>query len=623
MAAIEQRIDLQSPIDRLLNRIAESFKGAVPAEATVKIHLEPTPLQEVEASLGRNKDASTAGSSSAKVTGDDAYVEKKSAAATGEIDKAFQRIEAMATRIGYLMQKIEGGKDATGNAAQELERLRNSLEKVADKGKEAANAMGDSGMAGKIDEAAEAAGQGKGGRASGGASVGDLQSMMNNPIGALKNQLMQKFAGPLSEVLGANMGTLISGGLGVGGTALAAGLGAAALAGGAMVGWKMNTAWAGEAAGDAQAALRDARISNSVGQNFDLRGQTFDSRRVGANILTKNGQSLDNSEVRTVLQGMGIGLDNFKGDAIESAMKQSRTALSIGVGTDQIASMVGAAVRSGAVGRDDNKVNAYLAEIAGATKESAKYGVASAEKLAVLASLNAKTQQESGMVSSAQSKLNLQASSALEASGQAPLAGQSGAQVLSDMAGSGSDDARAREMGFMLDEKGDLLPEWKSKMQANPYLVKMYNDFGGGRGGAVMVARALLDIEGNRSAVNQRAIRSLRSAGMNGMNAAQIMGVNVNSSRSAMVAYGGAEANDILTQGTPTDGRDILGDVNSPRGKEQATAHSLVAQKQQSQESRKTGMDFEAAESIIETNHQVSSAMTNLTNWLSVNVNVR
>jgi hypothetical protein len=390
-----------------------------------------------------------------------------------------------------------------------------------------------------------------------------------------------------------------------------------------MVGWKMNTAWAGEAAGDAQAALRDARISNSVGQNFDLRGQTFDSRRVGANILTKNGQSLDNSEVRTVLQGMGIGLDNFKGDAIESAMKQSRTALSIGVGTDQIASMVGAAVRSGAVGRDDNKVNAYLAEIAGATKESAKYGVASAEKLAVLASLNAKTQQESGMVSSAQSKLNLQASSALEASGQAPLAGQSGAQVLSDMAGSGSDDARAREMGFMLDEKGDLLPEWKSKMQANPYLVKMYNDFGGGRGGAVMVARALLDIEGNRSAVNQRAIRSLRSAGMNGMNAAQIMGVNVNSSRSAMVAYGGAEANDILTQGTPTDGRDILGDVNSPRGKEQATAHSLVAQKQQSQESRKTGMDFEAAESIIETNHQVSSAMTNLTNWLSVNVNVR
>jgi hypothetical protein len=624
-------MDFMSPVQALLARIGDSFKSAIPAEATVKIHVDATPLQEVDASLGRNKDLSAAGSASAKVSDGDIAVDKKSTAATSEIDKAFQRIEAMATRIGYLMQKVESGKDATGNAAQELERLRNSLEKVAEKGKDAANSIGDEGMAGKLEAAAEAAGQGKGGKASS-ASLGDMQSIMNNPMGMLKNQLMQKFGAPIAEALGMNVGTLFSGA--GGGSALGIGLGASAgaLAAGAGIGWKMNTGWAGEASGDAQAALRDARLSNSMG-NFDLRGETFNKAgfgsegRVHANMLTKNGQSLDNAEVRSVLQGMGIavGSDGFKGDAIESAMKQSRVAQGIGTSTDQIAAMVGAAIRSGAVGRDENKVNTYLQEIAGATKESAKYGVATAEKLAVIASLNQKSVQESGMLSSASSRLNMGASNALDASGQAPLQGSSGQQALSSLAGAGGDDQKAREAGFMMDAEGNLLPEYMAMVKADPYLMAMYNDFGGGKGGATMAAIALLDQGVVRAGVNQRAIRSLRGQGMNGMLAGRVMGTGGSTSAQTKGIYGiaGPDVKDIISNPLATANGDYLADVNSAKGKEQANAASLVNARQQADEQRKTGMDFAAAESIVRTNDEVSSAMKQLTNWLSTNVNVR
>jgi hypothetical protein len=625
MAAIEQRIDLQSPIDRLLARIADSFKGAVPAEATVKIHLEPTPLQEVEASLGRNKDASSSGSLAAKVAGEEGVdASKKNSSAAAEVEKVFNRIETMATRIGYLMQKIESGKDVTGNAATELERLRNSLEKVAEKGKDAAHSLGDAGLADKVERAAEAAGEGHGGKA-GKASVGDLQQMMNDPVGALKNKMMQRFAAPIAELLGSNIGTLFSGGAGAG--MLAGGLAASAgaLATGGMIGWKMNTGWAGKAAGDAQAALRDDRISNSIGSNFDLRGLTFNASRSGANLDTKDGQSLNSAEVRDVLQGMGIGVDNLKNadgghEVINTAMRISRNAQGIGVGTDQLASIVGAAVKSGAVAQDVNKMNAYLSEIAGATKEAAKHGVTSAEKLQVIASLNQKTVAETGLLTSSGSRMNMQASAALEATGQAGLKGGMGATMLGQMAGSGDDTSRAREIGELMGEDGDLKPEYKRMVMDDPALAKLYAELG-----PVMAANALLDNGSLRAGVNQRMVRNMVKGGMSSLQASRIVGVKTGSlSKDARTAAGFLDANDIQSQTlTPEGDAFNKGNVNAVRNLERSDAQSLVSSAQQGEENRKTGMTYAAADSIMRTNHEVSVAMTKLTNWLSEHVNVR
>ena len=253
MAGIEQRMDLLSPLQGLMQKIGDSLKQALPQEATVKIELETTPLQEVEASIDRMKVGPPTSASSALSPGGhagDSQASPNMSVAQEEFDRAMQRIDAIGSRLGYLLSKIAEGKDATGNAAVEAERLRDSLQKVADKGREAAKSLGNEGLASKIDEAEKAAGQGKGGSSSEqGVNVGNLMSMIRNPQGA--------------AMQGLEMGLqrLLSGG--AGGSALMSVLGpVAAVAGGVYAGWKINDNLAKEASADASKAVSDITLSN-------------------------------------------------------------------------------------------------------------------------------------------------------------------------------------------------------------------------------------------------------------------------------------------------------------------------------------------------------------------------
>lgn len=603
---IEQRLDLLSPLQSLMKQIGDSMKEALPTDAKVKIELETTPLQEVEASIQRTKENAPE-SASTKLSGaGDPFA--KTASAQEELDKAMGRIEAIAGRIGYLLQKIEGGKDATGNAAQEVERLRDSLEKVANKGREAAKSLGDEGLASKINEAEKAAAGGHGGRGdgSGGASPGDLMNMVRNPMGAMQ----QGFQKMLQEMLGGEGGAGIMRFLGP----------VAAVAGGVYAGWKINDNLTKEATSDAQKAVSDAMLANTTGRKFDFRGELFDKDRFGPIHATRDMQDVSNPEVRSVLRGMGIGLDTWKANmggtqgqsVVETAMLQARYAYGMGVSTDQVAGMVGAGVRTGAVGADELSVRMYLSQIAGATQQAAAQGVATNEKLSVIASLNQRTVSETGMLSPVASKLNLQASAALEATGDPALKGQLGMGALGTLAGTGGDEARSREIGLMMGPDGNLLPEYQKMVDANPYLKALQRDLG-----PAMVANALLDDPTVRAAVNQRGIRNMVAGGATPLLAGRLLGVGSGSmSKDAVGVYGaGLGANDILSQ-TLTDKLTPI-DKNTAQGKELSDALGAMWSGQQRSEVRQTGYEFEAAKNLNEAAAKLNAAADHLGRWLS------
>lgn len=602
---IEQRLDLLSPLQGLMRQIGESLKEALPSDAKVKIELEATPLQEVEASIARTKENAPE-SASSKLSEADPFA--KATNAQEELDKAMGRIEAIAGRIGYLLQKIEGGKDATGNAAQEVERLRDSLEKVASKGREAAKSLGDEGLAAKINEAEKAAAGGHGGRGEGGSDLtpGNITGMLRNPEGAMRQGMemaVQRLLG------GGFLQTAAGAMLGMG----------AAVAGGIYGGWKVNDKLTAEATSDAHKAVADATLAYTTGKTFDFRGELFDKNRFGPIHQTRDLQDVSNPEVRSALRGMGIGLDNWQvwgggtrgQSVVETAMLQANYAYGMGVSTDQIAGMVGAGVRSGAVGAGELQIRQYLGQIAGATEEAAKQGIATNEKLGVIASLNQRTVSETGMLSPLASKLNLQASAALEATGDRTLSGQSGANTLGIMAGSGSDESRAREIGEMMGPDGNLRPEYQKMLEQDPNAMSIFR----ATGSASLAAAALLDNPQLRAAVNQRMVRNIASGSGSPLLAARLAGVSGNLSQTGQAIRGFLDGNDILSQTINPQFRPFNKDT--AQGKELSDALGAMWSGQQRSEVRQTGYEFEAAKNLNDAAAKLNAAADNLGKWLS------
>lgn len=602
---IEQRIDLLSPLQGLMARVGEAMKAAMPNDAKVKIELETTPLQEVEASINRVKTGGPETAATKLGAAEDPSLH--TAAAQEEVAKVFQRMEAAATRINYLLGKIDSGKDATGNAAQEVERLRDSLERVATKGREAAKSLGNEGLAAKITEAEKAASVGQGGKAAeSGVSAGNLLGMIRSPEGAMMQggeMLLQK---------------LLTGG---GGGGIMNFLGpVAAVAGGIYGGWKINSNLANEATTEAGKAVADYRLSHNVGNSFDFRETLFDDKGFGPRYANQDLRLMSNPEVRRVLSGMGVGVDNWTTrfgqqptdglGVANTAMLQSTFAYRMGVSTDQISGMVGANVRTGGLAPDDMAIHMYLREIAGATSEAAKSGVTASEKLSVIASLNQRSVAATGYLSPEQSKLNMRASAALEATGDPALKGQLGQSALEVMGGSGSDEARAREISFMMTD-GDLDPEYKKLVASNPNLKRIYET-----NGPVAAADAILDDPTLRAGVNQRAVRFLVGAGNNPMLAARMMGVNANTSKTGVALSGFLEGNDILTQTLAVKDQSVLGGPSKREQNEEKDYKAMLSGDQRG-EVLKTGYDRETAKNLNEAATKLNAAADNLGRWLS------
>jgi hypothetical protein len=587
MADFGQRLDLMSPLQQVMSKIADAFKQALPDSAKVKIELEPTPMEEVNASIARTKDVMSDSASSKLAQGDG-----KGSSSSEEYDKAMKRIDAIGSRLGYLLQKIEGGKDATGNAAMEAERLKDSLSLVADKARDAAKAMGKDGLASKIDEAEAAAGMGKNRpqQQAHGAGAGDLMSMLRNPEAAMQRGLM----GMVENILG---------GSGGGGGIMSVLGPVAAVGGGIYGGWKINEHLAGQAVSDSQKAIRDAMLSNAAGGGFDLRGELYDEKRSGVKTwggTWDNGTSrknyVSNEEIRRVLSGSGISFNNWSGGGavIDSSMDIAKHAYGMGVGTEQMAGIVGAGIKTGAVSPTEASVTHYLQIIAGATDKAAQQGISTNEKLGVIASLNQRTVQAMGFLSPELQKLNLQASGALEATGDPALKGQLGAGVLQTMAGNGNDASRARMLGTMLDGNGKLKGRYLAMVQANPMLSRMLSTEGD-----VITANAMLDDPTMRASVAQPMWDKMLEGGISPLQAGRLTGVNSGSSMKDYLAVDAGLRSKSIFDYRLTENTNPLR-AGTKAGKALDAALEATWADQNKNDVNKTGYDAEASRNLNE-----------------------
>lgn len=605
---LQKKIDMMTPLLETFNKLGDAIKSALPGEAKIKLELDQTPLQEVDAAIQRTMKAAPETASS-KLAGDP-Y--KKSDASQDELyDQAMKRIDSIGARLSYLLQKIESGKDITGNAAQEADRLQATLAKVAQAARDSAKALGDEEKALKASQAeseASAGRMGGGGGAAGGGgySFGQIVGMATNPMGYAK-QTATSIIGDL----------MAEGGL-LAGTAGAAVAGAALLVGSAYVGYKVNERLASQASSDAAKETSDFLLSRNAGQSFDFREGLFTADRQGPMWKTDGGYQLSNNEIRSFIRGMGVGVDNWqshpgwsRNDSMaETGMLTANYAYRMGTSTEQLSNMIGASIRSGAITAGDEGVKNYLAIIAGATSEAAKQGVTTNEKLQSIATLNQRSAAASGFLTASAQSLNLQASGALQATGDKALQGQLGTNAIRGLAGNGNDEARAREIGFMLDSNGKLRPEYQALVDANPYLKELQRDMGD-----AMVASALLDDDSVRASVNQRGIRSMMGSGMSAIQASGLMGVSGTLSQRALYTYGAAlKSGDILSYKNPelVNPRD---DAGTKMGDNRILAMEAMMAGQQRDEVRQTGYSYEASKAMLEAATHLETASNNFGKW--------
>jgi hypothetical protein len=447
-----------------------------------------------------------------------------------QASESFEGIEKAGRRVAALFREIEKfGEKAPESirAAAEIEKLRARIDELASSGKVAADSLGGAEGArarAEIEAVQRAAGAGsmapppdeRGGLGLPHIGVRDLGYMARDPLGAARSLasrsiLQAIMQSGLSKALQAPSlagagGAMEALGGGAGGAAGVAGLGAGALVAGLAAGWKFNSSQASDAVMDAEGKIADVRGSRALGRDFDFRGLTWNPDRM----RFREGTGLLNARAAFgVLGQMGIGTDNFQGGGMEALRMADRmrvSALDMGVDEGALASFVGTSMRSGETGRSGQAVTSLLARISGLIEEGNKAGVATSEKLGVLASLRQQEQAATGYVSAESSRITDLMSARLDATGVAALRGQAGLAPMQALAQNQNQEFRAMALQQMLDGRGGLSASGKALVDRflDPETQKLMR---AGGADSTAMAQAVLEKPGFRQQFAERFMK--------------------------------------------------------------------------------------------------------------------
>jgi hypothetical protein len=605
---VEARIDLMSPLRKIIQSLGEELKSALPDNLKTKLTIEA----DVEDSFSRLKGGVPTAVQQVQSGG--------AVAADGgtgdQLAGIFESIKRSATGIAYWQDRIDQKKGSMASALENIERLENKLERAASSGKKLADNMGgDEGkrVAEEIEQARQAGKQGKGGYAGGeeegGSKIGSgqLLSMIRNPEAAMQ----QGLTALVDKLGGGGLGGMLGGVAG----------GAAAAAGGVYAGWKINDRLAGDAGSDAQKMLEDYRLSRASGSNIDFRGTFYNADRTGIagdpdstrNVRgTRGGRYLSLSETRKAMRGMGVGLDDFQGGlegVADTAMDQSQFALKVGISTEQANSMVGAGIRGGTVNKDADQILKYLSLIAGSTDEAAKQGVTRNERLGQIASASQATTSALGFLSPEMMKSNLGMIAAMgEGSSLAFKHDQQGSLVEALAGAKGEGAAGIRQIGTMMGKDQKLLPQFQKLIESDPDMARAQKE------GVpdYILAKMMLQDKNMSSKVNVTALKGL--TGMNRMLVGSNLGIqsfNAMGFRANFGSEGFGDPNAAL------DRASVEQDKGTAAGMEANQASKLVYSAENREEVRKTGYELEAAKNLNEAATRLNTASDALGKALS------
>lgn len=387
-------------------------------------------------------------------------------------------IEAAGKRIADLMAMIEAagrGTPAAAKAAEEVARLVKKIDGLGESAEENADRLGGTAGAAAREEIKRMSSAARQGQLPGGGSPpsprggpgwspsgSQLQQFAHDPGGAVVSMAegalfawgARAFAGKVGGFLG--MGAAEAGAAGAGAGGLGAG-GAAAIGAGTIAA-AVAAAVAGAVAGralpeyldkklvegsDHDMALyqRDAMLSIRMGKDFDVRGDfTKPDRRT---LRTEMAQ-YDRDAIGRAISAMGITMDGaLSGMESNPAMRTlaydfldkglMRRDGSLGLESGSLAAFLGQSVKAGSTSRDLPSMQATVDKIAGLIEEANKTGVASSEKLAVLAQLGQLQQGRMGFVSQDSSDYLWGVQHLLERTGLASLRAGEGVKVMNAM----------------------------------------------------------------------------------------------------------------------------------------------------------------------------------------------
>lgn len=438
------------------------------------------------------------------------------------VSDAFEGIERAGSRIQQLLQEFRGGGEAALTAAEHLKKAREELLRVGDSGRRAAEALGGphgESLREELARAQTAAGEGLAGVPESGPkpdSGGDSKpnprrflNLLKNPTGsalaALEEGLLSRYGGALSSFFGQGAFRAFSG-AGVGGAAGtlgAAAAGAGAVAGGAYAGYRIQLGRANDTGQDAGKALEDLRLSQA--QGFDYRGAMWDKDR----LRTQDGTP---QEAREILHGLGVSLrpTAFKTrNGLRSMTEDvSASADLLGMDAPKLASVAGAAMRSGTVVRGEEGIQRVIALLATWRDEALKHGVTLNERLGVLSQLSAQQVQQTGALTERGFRTLGEASTLMDRSGHPSLQGEAGAGVLNALTRADrTDSQKALLMGAFFDGK-HLTPLGRERAQADlrPEDLKALQNAPEGEWG---VTRALMETPSALLAASQATARRL------------------------------------------------------------------------------------------------------------------
>lgn len=327
--------------------------------------------------------------------------------------ESMEDTEKLGKKIAGLLREIAQGGHGAVKAAEDLKKAQNALEEVGNAGKKAADGLGGEmggRLKGELEAAQASATSGKGKPDDEGFNPRSILGMIHNPKGALMQGLEE---GILSKLTGLGPNALGAAGMG------------AAVVGGVYLGAKFNMDRANDATKDSMDAGEDVRLSRSLGRNFDFRGSFWDENRSHAK------EGVNSIEGRRILRSMGIGLDNFKGDAVGLTGEVLSTAMDNGLEATDLGGALGSAVNTGQVKRDQGSMEGYLQKMAGHLQVMAGQGVTSNAALAAIATLNSQQVQALGRLTEGSGGFNANLLDALGKTGDPALRGQQGAALMS------------------------------------------------------------------------------------------------------------------------------------------------------------------------------------------------
>jgi hypothetical protein len=359
-----------------------------------------------------------------------------------KISDAFEGIEQVGSRISKLLKEVRrGGEDAI-KAADQLKKAREALKKLGESGQTAAQSLGGPQAAALQEELGRAQKTAEAGLAppepeeEAGSKVNPRRflSLLQNPTGsamaALEEGLLSRYGGALSGFLGQNAWKAFSGsGIGGAGGAAGAGLaGSAAVAAGLYAGYRIQLGRANDTVQDAGKALDDARLSQ--GQGFDYRGAFWDKDR----LRTKDETPL---EAREILRGLGVSLRASSFKAPDGLMPFTKDVAAkadlLGLDAPRLASMMGAAMRSGTLERSAIGADRLTNLLSNWRDEALKHGVTMNERLGVISQLSAQSVQQTGFLTERGLRTFGEATSLLDRTEHPSLQGEAGAGVLQSL----------------------------------------------------------------------------------------------------------------------------------------------------------------------------------------------